>query len=93
VAADSKRWQFLTGDRDYIWNLCKDGFKMPVSEAPPQANSPILHSSRFILVDRNRCVRALYDGTVAYDLEQLKRDLRQLLDEGPQVQPPEGDSH
>ena len=30
--ADVHHWKFLTGDREAIWRLSKDGFKLPVSE-------------------------------------------------------------
>jgi protein SCO1/2 len=77
-SADGSRWHFLTGDRDYIWMLCKDGFKMSVSDAPPDSDSPILHSERFILVDQQRRVRALFNGTKREELKQLFRDIRKL---------------
>ena len=79
--ADDSRWHFLTGDREAIWNLCKQGFRMSVDDAPPDSASPILHSDRFVLVDRERRVRGLYSGTKREDQDRLVRDVRRLLSE------------
>ena len=46
-----------TGARDAIWNLSKDGFKLPVGEAPANAASPLFHSPMLVLVDRNGLVK------------------------------------
>jgi protein SCO1/2 len=87
VAADSARWRFLTGDRETIWTLCKNGFRMPVSNAPLDSASPILHSQRFIVVDQQRRVRGLYDGTKSEDVQQIALDISKLL-----LHPPSGSS-
>lgn len=61
--ADPWRWRFLTGARDAIWNLSKDGFKLAVGDAPVNAASPLFHSPMLVLVDRNGYIRKYYDGT------------------------------
>ena len=60
--ADPRKWKFLTGDRDEIWELSKKGFKLPVAENPADADMPIFHTSKFVLVDRLGRIRAYYDG-------------------------------
>ena len=79
VVADASRWRFLTGDRETIWKLWKHGFKLPVSDAPLDSASPILHSQRFIVVDQQSRVRGLYDGTKSEEMRHIAVDIRRLL--------------
>ena len=79
--ADQEQWKFLTGTRDAIWSLSIGGFKLPVVDAPPQTAAPILHSPRFILVDRKGRVRGYYDSGDDSELLKLRRDLEAVLDE------------
>ncbi|HEX9941093.1 MAG TPA: SCO family protein [Thermoanaerobaculia bacterium] len=73
------RWLFLTGDGRQIYRLSKEGFKLAV-DASPQASGretaePILHSTRFALVDGEGRVRGYYE---AFDEESMKRLVRDL---------------
>lgn len=77
-------WLFLTGGRDEIFRLSKDGFKLGIDDNPAPAPSgkphpePILHSTRFILVDAQGQIRGYYNAFSDEDLEKLKRDLQAL---------------
>ena len=71
--ADPQKWRFVTGMRDEIWNLSKDGFKLAVGENPPdQTNQPLFHSQRLVIVDRNRQIRGYYDGVSQEGLDQAE---------------------
>ena len=72
-------WHFLTGSRDDIWNLCKKGFKLAVDDAPPEAPSPIMHSSRMMLVDRQGRIRGFYEGTTRKGMDTMRLDLENLM--------------
>ncbi|MDP7348085.1 MAG: SCO family protein [Phycisphaeraceae bacterium] len=86
--ADARHWRFLTGSRATLWSLIKDGFKLPVVETDDPAQ-PIIHSQKFVLVDRQGRVRGYYDAldTLAEDghivrkheLERLKADVDRLV--------------
>lgn len=72
-------WLFLTGDRQEIYELCRDGFKLAVGEAPnADAVDPIFHSNRFVLVDGRGQIRGYYDAFDAAEIERLVQDLRGL---------------
>jgi len=82
--ADPQRWLFLTGDREAIYRLSTDGFKLAAIVEQDEVQStdhPILHSTRFVLVDREGQVRAYYDGTSEKDMERLAADARRLAAE------------
>lgn len=79
--ADTSHWYFLTGNRNVIWMLVKDGFKLPVEPSAGDAQSPILHSGKFVLVDRQGQVRGLYEGQDEEDRTRLLADIKRLLAE------------
>jgi protein SCO1/2 len=72
------RWLFLTGTRDQIYDLSKQGFKLGVDDSPGAAvdgAEPILHSTRFTLVDGAGNIRGYYDAFDKAAVERLRRDL------------------
>jgi len=75
------RWLFLTGEREQLYRLAQEGFRLsavPVSRVE-DASSIIAHSSRFVLVDSEARIRGYYPGTDADALVRLRRDLKKLL--------------
>lgn len=81
AGADHARWHFLTGRREKIWGLSKDGFKLDVGEAPPDGNSPLFHSPKLVLLDASCRMRGLYDGLSQDGLDDLQGGLALLFSE------------
>lgn len=80
--ADANRWLFLTGPKDQIMRLVQEGFRLSaVSAAPsgPEADV-ILHSTRFVLVDKQAQIRGYYDSRDAQALQRLQKDIALLLE-------------
>jgi protein SCO1/2 len=72
-AGAGDRWLFVTGGRDAVAALLRDGFRVAwADDGPP--TSPITHSDRFVLVDRRLRVRGYYHGTDPADVARLARD-------------------
>jgi len=82
LGADPGRWSFLTGPRDEILSLCKEGFHLPV-EADPNGEGIVSHSQSFILVDRALRVRGYYDALSSRERAQLREDLDLVLEDPP----------
>ena len=82
--ADPDRWWFLTGDPKVIYRLCQQNFKLSAGPLPPDRRQPdmdpVMHSSRFVLLDRRARIRGYYDGTSTDAVNDLKRDINKLLD-------------
>ena len=79
--ADAERWLFLTGEKEQIAQLIQAGFHLsaaPLTEDGSQA-SVILHSPRFVLVDREAQIRGYYDSRDGEALKRLKADVATLL--------------
>jgi protein SCO1/2 len=80
--ADKTHWLFLTGERQTVWRMVADGFKLAVGEVDDNPAMPILHSEKFVLVDQAGHIRGYYDGTEDEQRGALVRDLQLLLREG-----------
>jgi len=78
-AGARESWLFVTGARDALAALLRDGFKVAYADDGPPA-SPITHSDRFVLVDRELRIRGYYHGTDPADLARLARDAAALRD-------------
>ncbi|WP_117881938.1 SCO family protein [Aureibaculum luteum] len=88
-----KNWQFLTGDKDVIYDFANKGFKLYAGENE-EAEGGFEHSGLFALVDKNGFIRSrtvtsgefenpikFYDGLDAEQVQMLKEDITILLNE------------
>jgi len=69
------RWFFLTGDKTAIHDLAKSGFLVG------GVDDVTLHTTRFVLVDRQGRVRGYYSSSDEDELQKLQNDARALLRE------------
>jgi protein SCO1/2 len=79
--ADRSRWWFLTGDKAVIRRLTTEVFHLPVADNPESEEEPILHSAKWVLVDRSGAIRGYYDGLEMETLPKLARDVERVLAE------------
>jgi protein SCO1/2 len=77
--ADPKRWLFLTGEREEIARLVEDGFRLAVAPATRGNNEIIIHSPRFVLVDRQGQIHGSYDNRDPKAMQRLKDEVAALL--------------
>ena len=79
---DDPSWLFLTGPPPRVRTVVVEGFKLPIVDEPPHEmahpDEPILHSDRFVLVDRQGAIRGYYEATDPAEYERLRRDIRAL---------------
>ena len=91
--ADPDAWRFLTGPKETLIPLIVDRFRLGMQVLPPQPTTSaqvggadadagggyeVMHSGRFVLIDRQGQIRAYYDGR-DFDLDSVTRDIRTLL--------------
>jgi len=76
------RWDFLTGSKDTIASISRDGFKLGISDGEQPDSGPV-HSTRFVLVDRRGTIRGYYDALAADGVTKLLADTQHLLREQP----------
>lgn len=80
--AQPKRWDFLTGARDAIYALTRDGFKLAVADDSEESGLPV-HSTRVVLVDRRGAIRGYYDVLAPDGVTKLLADANHLFREQP----------
>lgn len=76
-----ERWLFLTGGREDVRRLSVEGFKLGLDMDPPPGMAgpePILHSTRFVLVDGEGQIRGYYEAFDEASTEKLRKDLLRL---------------
>lgn len=72
-------WLFLTAeDQETTVTLARDGFHLAVQTDTGDPANPIVHSTRFVLIDAGGRIRGYYDALTPEDMEELRRDLRDL---------------
>ena len=76
----SPRWNLLTGKKSDIYRLGEKSYMVTAQEDANEVGG-FVHSGAFILVDQNRHVRGIYDGTKEEDVNHLIEDMGLLLKE------------
>jgi protein SCO1/2 len=79
--ADAKRWYFLTGQRDRVMRLIREGFHLSVATLPSDAEpgGMIPHSPRFVLIDSETRIRGYYDSRELGAFVRLKNNIDTLV--------------
>jgi protein SCO1/2 len=80
--ADPSRWLFLTGNRAAVSHLVEDGFHLAVTPALKGTNNAgvILHSPRFVLIDRQGRIHGYYDNRDPKAMQRLHSDVAALVE-------------
>ncbi len=76
--ADLSNWTFLTGEREDIYQLSKQGYRLGVAIGEEGSTEEFDHSGRMVLVDRDRIIRGYYDGTDSLSINRLWYDTKSL---------------
>jgi len=76
----SPNWHLVTGDRDQIYTLARMGY---FADTAPKtvSNTQFLHTENFILIDKNRHIRGVYNGTIELEVANLVRHIKMLKEE------------
>ena len=75
---DHDIWWMLTGPKKEIYDFALNELKMGLQDGE-NVDSNFIHSSRFVLLDKDRIVRGYYDGTDSVAINNLARDLIFIL--------------
>ena len=77
---NAKQWNLLTGDKETIYELGVYGYLLSAQE-DALAPGGFLHSSQFILVDKEKRIRGIYEGTKAKEIDRMIEEAKILLNE------------
>ncbi|MFD2572758.1 SCO family protein [Spirosoma soli] len=75
-----QQWLFVTGDREKIYDIAQNSY-MVTAQTDSSAPGGVVHSGAFILVDKAKHIRGIYDGTTEEGVDKLMNDMERLLAE------------
>lgn len=78
---DSKRWFLLTGDREQIYNLGRNAYFIEENMGIEKTVDDFLHTENFVLIDKNKHIRGIYNGLNKTSVQQLITDIKSLKTE------------
>lgn len=76
LGVEKGMWHFVTGDKDKIYDMAQTSYYIGVSD-----DGSFEHSGKFALVDKERHIRGVYDGTDEKSIDKLLIDIEKLLKE------------
>jgi protein SCO1 len=71
-------WHFLTGKKSDIYTLARQSYFAEEDLGFTKDSTEFLHTEHFILVDQDKRIRGIYNGTLELDIRQLVKDIEQL---------------
>ena len=74
----NKNWQFLTGEKSKIYTLARKSYFAEEDIGFSKDSTEFLHTEHFVLVDKTRRIRGIYNGTLALEMLQLLEDINTL---------------
>ncbi|MEX0290671.1 MAG: SCO family protein [Flavobacteriaceae bacterium] len=75
--AIADKWHITTGDKDHIYSLARKSY-FAVSDLSDGILQDFIHTPNFILIDREKQIRGIYDGTKDEEISRLVKDIRIL---------------
>ena len=77
----SHKWNLVTGPKKDIYNLARKSYLVAKYDPTKDDAYGMVHTENFVLVDKQKRIRGLYDGTDDDDIERLLEDISSLKEE------------
>lgn len=75
---ENTNWHFLTGKKEEIYKLARQSYFAEEDIGFSKDSSEFLHTEHFILVDKSKRIRGIYNGTLKLEMIQLIDDIKTL---------------
>ena len=75
---NSQQWHLLTGDKDKIYEIAKKQYFAGDSVGYYGKQDDFLHTENVVLLDRQRRIRGVYNGTLVIEMERMCDDIKTL---------------
>ena len=72
------KWHLVTGDKNEIYNLGRNQYFVENDLGIPKDINDFLHTENFLLVDKNKHIRGIYNGLNSASIAQLIIDVKAL---------------
>ncbi len=76
--ATTPSWQFLTGNKDSLYQAASRDYLLAVEDS---SNSNFIHTQYVALLDKERQIRGFYDMSTSQNIAKLENDIEQLLEQ------------
>jgi len=80
-SVNPKKWHLVTGDKDALYSIARNGYFADEDFAKTKDEDEFIHTENFVLVDKEGYIRGVYNGTIAIDMQRLKRHIEILRKE------------
>jgi len=77
----SSKWHLVTGNRKEIYDLGRKSYFVEEDLGKEKTANDFLHTENFVLVDKNKHIRGIYNGLNSNDIIQLITDVKTLKKE------------
>jgi protein SCO1 len=77
----SPNWHFLTGKKSEIYTLARQSYFAEEDLGFTKDSTEFLHTEHVLLIDRSKRIRGIYNGTLQLEIEQMNKDIAELLKE------------
>ncbi|RTE55249.1 SCO family protein [Arenibacter aquaticus] len=72
------KWHLVTGDRTEIYDLGRNQYFVENDLGEPKDINDFLHTENFLLIDKNKHIRGIYNGLNRSSVAQLITDIKAL---------------
>lgn len=76
-----KNWHLVTGDKKEIYDLGREFYFVEEDLGEPKGLDDFLHTENFVLIDKNKHIRGIYNGLNKNSVNQLIADIKTLKKE------------
>jgi protein SCO1 len=76
-----KNWHLVTGDKKEIYDLGRKFYFVENDLGEPKGLDDFLHTENFLLIDKNKHIRGIYNGLNKNSVKQLIADINTLKNE------------
>jgi protein SCO1/2 len=80
IHADTKTWNFVTGDKKQLYDMARNSYLVNAMQGDG-GKDDFIHSELFVLVDKDKHIRGIYDGTNIKEVNDLIDDVKVLMAE------------
>jgi len=77
----SKKWHLVTGERSEIYDLGRNSYFVEEDLGETKTDEDFLHTENFVLIDKNKHIRGIYNGLNKTAIRQLIADIQTLKTE------------
>ena len=77
----NNNWHFLTGNKGDIYKLARQSYFAEEDIGYSKDSTEFLHTEHFILVDKTKRIRGIYNGTLTLEMQQLIEEIKILYEE------------